>query len=139
MCFEDEGELGGRCAYAVAPFSHRLNGEEKAMNEANGNGRDKGGRFASGSPGGPGRPRREVERQYLDATVAAVPVERWANVVAKALADAEAGDAAARAWLSKALGIDAQKQAGDEGDREVIIKVVQDTDWYGSVATNGRQ
>lgn len=105
------------------------------MSEANG--RDKNGRFAAGNPGGPGRPRREVERAYVDATTAAVPIDAWTAIVTKAVADAKAGDGVARAWLSKVLGIDgAQKLAGDDaqGEREVIIRVVEDTDWYGNSA-----
>src|SRR6185437_9276031 len=105
------------------------------MSEANG--RDKSGRFAAGNPGGPGRPRRDVERAYIEATIAAVPIDDWTAIVAQAVADAKAGDAAARARLSKVLGIDApQKLAGDEaqGDRELIIRVVEDTDWYGNGA-----
>lgn len=59
--------------------------------------------FKKGNPGGPGRPKREVERAYLDATLASVSPSDWQKVVAKALQDAKAGDAAARAWLSKYL------------------------------------
>jgi hypothetical protein len=59
--------------------------------------------FQKGNPGGPGRPKREVERAYLDATLASVSPSDWQKVVAKALQDAKNGDAAARAWLSKYL------------------------------------
>lgn len=67
------------------------------------NGRDQAGRFAAGNPGGPGRPRRAVEREYLAVLGEAVPLDAWRDVVARALADAQAGDAAARNWLSKYL------------------------------------
>jgi hypothetical protein len=66
-------------------------------------GRAAGGRFAVGNPGGPGRPKRETERQYLDALRRGVPMEEWEKVVARALADAKRGDAKAREWLSKYL------------------------------------
>jgi len=60
--------------------------------------------FPKGVSGNPaGRPKREVERAYLDATLATVSPADWQKVVAKALQDAMAGDAAARAWLSKYL------------------------------------
>jgi hypothetical protein len=81
------------------------------------NGRDKGGRFAAGNLGGPGRPRREVERAYVDATIAAVPIDAWGEIVTQAVVDAKAGDGVARAWLSKVLGIDApQKVAHTDAD-----------------------
>jgi hypothetical protein len=44
-----------------------------------------------------------VERKYLRALSAAVPLSEWRLVIAKALEQAKAGDALARAWLSKHL------------------------------------
>jgi hypothetical protein len=44
-----------------------------------------------------------VEQSYLDATVGAVSVAEWQEVVEKALEQAKAGDAKAREWLSKML------------------------------------
>jgi len=61
------------------------------------------GRFAPGNPGGPGRPRRQVEREYLDALTAAVPMDRWRLVVDRAVEDAIAGDPRARDWLGRYL------------------------------------
>lgn len=61
------------------------------------------GTFAIGYSGGPGRPRRETERVYLDATIASVSVEEWMVVVRRALEDAQQGDGVARAWLGKHL------------------------------------
>jgi len=63
-------------------------------------GRDAGGRFSFGNPGGPGRPRRAIEREYLATLGEAVSLKDWRRVVARALADAIAGDARARQWLS---------------------------------------
>ena len=68
-----------------------------------GNGHTNYGRFQKGNPGGPGRPRRAVEREYLAALSDAVNPDQWRRVVEKALQDAQAGDATARAWLSKYL------------------------------------
>ncbi len=62
--------------------------------------RDADGRFTAGNPGGPGRPRRDTERTYLTAVSEACPPETWREIVARAVADAKAGDGAARAWLA---------------------------------------
>lgn len=67
------------------------------------NARDNNGRFAPGNPGGPGRPRRTVERDYLAALGEAVSPRDWQEVVARALADAKAGDGKARDWLTRYL------------------------------------
>ena len=61
------------------------------------------GKFAVGNPGGPGRPRRAVETEYLATLNEAVPLEDWRAVVERALADAKQGDPKAREWLSKYL------------------------------------
>jgi hypothetical protein len=60
-------------------------------------------RFAKGKPGGPGRPKRETERKYLNTMVGAVSLEDWAAITQRAVADAKVGDAQARSWLSKYL------------------------------------
>ena len=65
--------------------------------------RDHRGRFATGNRGGPGRPRRTVERDYLRAMADAVDLGTWRGIVARAVEDAEAGDAKARTWLSRHL------------------------------------
>jgi hypothetical protein len=61
------------------------------------------GRFLPGNPGGPGRPRRDVERRYLAVLSEAVSVETWRAIVARAADDALAGDPAARQWLGAYL------------------------------------
>ena len=105
------------------------------MSEANGNGRNAAGRFAAGNAGGPGRPRREVERRYLDATLAAVAVEDWSEIVKRAVVGAKAGDAKARDWLSRVLGIEAAKAAPEyASDGTMRIVVVEDPNWYGNDA-----
>jgi hypothetical protein len=67
------------------------------------NGRDEHGRFTPGNSGGPGRPRRAVERDYLTTLTEACPPETWQRIVERAVADAKNGDATARAWLAKYL------------------------------------
>lgn len=64
-------------------------------------GHDENGRFANGNLGGPGRPRRAIERQYLAAISEACPPDAWREVVDRAVADAKQGDHQARAWLGK--------------------------------------
>lgn len=71
--------------------------------------RNPNGTFGRGNPGGPGRPRRSIEHEYLDATIAAVPIDAWGAIVAKAVEQAKAGDDKARTWLSRIMGIDASK------------------------------
>jgi hypothetical protein len=61
------------------------------------------GRFALGNRGGPGRPRRTVEAQYLIALRESVPLETWGKICEAAVAQAVAGDAKAREWLANYL------------------------------------
>ena len=64
------------------------------------NGRDRHGRFAAGNPGGPGRPRRLVEADYLARISETISSDDWRRIVEKAKDDAINGDWRARAWLS---------------------------------------
>jgi hypothetical protein len=61
------------------------------------------GRFLAGNSGGPGRPRRVIETDYLTALSEAVSLDAWCAVVGKALEQAQSGDAKAREWLSTYL------------------------------------
>jgi hypothetical protein len=72
------------------------------MGDLNGH-RDENGRFTIGNPGGPGRPRRAVELDYLASLADAVPLSRWQKIVARAAEDAENGDPKARRWLAEHL------------------------------------
>jgi hypothetical protein len=72
--------------------------------------RDTNGRFLPGHPGGPGRPRRAVEADYLAMLSETVPLDRWRAIVGRAVEDAEKGDAKAREWLAAYL---VGKPAGD--------------------------
>jgi hypothetical protein len=65
--------------------------------------RDDNGRFAKGNPGGPSRPRRAVEADYLAALSQAVPLEKWRDIVETAVDQAASGDAKAREWLGSYL------------------------------------
>ena len=65
--------------------------------------RNTNGTFAKGNAGGPGRPRRAVEVEYLAKLGETVSLADWQKVVAKAKKDAIAGDARARDWLSRFL------------------------------------
>ncbi len=65
--------------------------------------RDKKGRFTPGHPGGPGRPPRATEEEYLAVTIGECPIEAWQKIVAKAVLDAQKGDSRAREWLSRYL------------------------------------
>ncbi len=67
------------------------------------NGRAHGGQFAKGNVGGPGRPRRVVETDYLATLSEAVPLDAWQAIVARAVEDAKCGDARARDWLTRYL------------------------------------
>lgn len=63
-------------------------------------GRDTRGRFAAGNPGGPGRPRRAVEADYLMALADSVSRDDWREIVRRAVEDAKAGNHQARVWLA---------------------------------------
>lgn len=65
--------------------------------------RQPNGTFAPGNPGGPGRPRRAVEADYLRTLADAVPQDTWREIVERAVIAAKNGDAAARTWLTRYL------------------------------------
>lgn len=65
--------------------------------------RDEKGRFIEGNPGGPGRPRRDIEAEYLETISNTVTPEDWQQVIRRAVKDAKGGDARAREWLSRYL------------------------------------
>ncbi len=79
------------------------------MPQKNRDGRSGNGQFAKGNRGGPGRPRRAVERDYLAKLSEAVTLEDWEQICKRAVEDARAGDAKARDWLTRyCLGKDPQ-------------------------------
>ena len=67
------------------------------------NGRNSDGTFSTGNAGGPGRPRRAIELEYLAAVADSCPPARWLRIVESACVAAEAGDDKARQWLTKYL------------------------------------
>ena len=86
--------------------------------------RDHMGRFAVGNSGGPGRPKRQAEEDYLQTLSERVPLALWAEIVDRAASDAAAGDAKARDWLSKYL----MPQPGaneDGGLRPLVVEFVE--------------
>ena len=86
--------------------------------------RDHMGRFAAGNGGGPGRPKRQAEEDYLQTLSERVPLALWAEIVDKAASDAAAGDAKARDWLSKYL---MPQPGADEGGglRPLVVEFVE--------------
>lgn len=78
--------------------------------------RDNHGRFVKGGSGGPGRPKRATEQEYLATLSEAVSLTDWREVVTRAVSDAKSGDAKAREWLTKYLIGEAK--GGDGADTE---------------------
>jgi hypothetical protein len=72
------------------------------MGDLNGH-RHGNGRFAAGNPGGPGRPRRAAEQDYLIAVSEAISPERFRKIAERAADAAEKGDAKARQWVTDVL------------------------------------
>ena len=62
--------------------------------------RNPDGTFAEGNGGGPGRPARATERQYMAVVMAACDLDTWQAIVERAVTDAKNGDSTARAWLA---------------------------------------
>jgi hypothetical protein len=65
--------------------------------------RDHRGRFAAGNQGGPGRPPRQTEHEYLRAVQDSCSLEDVRAITAEAVKRAKAGDARAREWISRYL------------------------------------
>ncbi len=61
--------------------------------------RDKG-RFVAGNKGGPGRPPRKTEYEYLAVIMAECDLDTWRGVVKGAVEAARNGDHKAREWLA---------------------------------------
>ncbi len=99
--------------------------------------RDDKGRFSKGNPGGPGRPRRTVEREYLDATLNSVSLEDWQAIVRKAVTDAKQGNAWARSWLGDyVLGKPPQILELRGGDVALLAKLLRELDARGVSASD---
>jgi hypothetical protein len=88
----------------VKPFKRWNNGDAMKRKE--------NGQFNTGNGGGPGRPKRAVELEYLAALSDVVPLDLWKKVCKRAADDASGGDAKAREWLTHYLiGGDARLSA----------------------------
>lgn len=63
------------------------------------------GRFLPGNSAskGRGRPSKEKEQEYYNATVSSVSLTAWKQIVKRAILDAQRGNAAARSWLTNIL------------------------------------
>ena len=103
------------------------------MKQDDDDGRDTAGRFTTGNPGGPGRPRRAVEGDYLRALTDRLTPDAWGAIVDTAIDDARAGDAKAREWLARyVLGdrppslfsLAVADAAGDDADVDAEIRHV---------------
>ena len=102
--------------------------------------RNEKGQFVKGEySGGPGRPKRRTEQEYLDATIARVTIKDWREIVDKAVWQAKKGDSKARAWLSDyLLGPPVQKlqhQGEDGGPVKLVVEYVNKRDDNTSSAT----
>ena len=87
------------------------------------------GRFLPGWAGGPGRPRREIEMQYLRKIQDGVSLQVWQGICDKAIAQALAGDSTARAWLSRYLlpkDLDLAKDQNDSRQRREMLLNIAD-------------
>jgi hypothetical protein len=86
------------------------------------------GTFAPGNCGGPGRPRRRTEKEYLAALVEGVSIEDWRAIVKRAVDDATKGDYRARDWLGKYLVGDDPLSVLELADELAALKMaIQDT------------
>ena len=65
--------------------------------------RNERGQFVAGNGGGPGRPRRPIEREYIAALSDTISLDDWRAIVSKAKTLALAGDSKAREWIAKYL------------------------------------
>jgi hypothetical protein len=83
------------------------------------------GQFAQGNPGGPGRPPRATEKEYLGVLNEECSLEKWRAICRRAVADAENGDSKARGWLSTYVHPKTvDKLLGENPQRVTIREVV---------------
>ena len=65
--------------------------------------RGAGGRFLKGTKGGPGRPKRAVEADYLRSLTDAVSLDEWRAMVLAVVEQAKQGDMRSISWLGRYL------------------------------------
>ena len=90
--------------------------------------------FTKGNPGGPGRPRRSFEVDYLTALSTACPPGAWDEICRRAVTDAQAGDHRARAWLGGYLVGSPEQHAilmehQTDAIVEVFVAALGDREW----------
>jgi hypothetical protein len=91
-------------------------------------GRDNLGRFKVGNRGGPGRPKRVTETEYLRALSRIVSLEDLRAIARRAVADAKKGSAKARDWVSRyLLGDPAPPVPPRTGRRKRRVQALLDT------------
>jgi hypothetical protein len=95
--------------------------------------REANGQFAKGNPGGPGRPPRRTEDEYMAELADVVTLEAWRQIAERAVADAAAGDKHARDWLSRYLVPDPTRVgSGHDGNMVHKIVIIRDENFYGN-------
>lgn len=86
--------------------------------------RDSNGRFTPGHPGGPGRPPRAIEDEYLRAMASVVDAEAWESIIKKATEQAINGDSKARTFLASYLLGQPIARVADEGSKGKAASMV---------------
>jgi hypothetical protein len=99
--------------------------------------RSPGGRFAKGHPGGPGRPRRAVETDYLRTLVDCCSPDAWRGVCERAVQDARTGNAKAREWLSRYL-LGAEPSPDREAEPRLTELAAEEAAAYDRVAARAQ-
>ena len=86
--------------------------------------RNEKGQFVKGYKGGPGRPPRATEQEYLDAVADTVPLSRFIRMVEKQAQRAERGDIRAFEGVAKLLRLYVERQEINGGDKPLVIQYV---------------
>ena len=81
--------------------------------------RDGNGRFAAGNSGGPGRPKRHIEVEYITSMLSVCTLSEWEDIVRTAVAAAKKGDHKAREWLTSHV-------IGQPGAKSVTFTALDD-------------
>ena len=77
--------------------------------------------FQKGKSGNPnGRPPKAREIRFYEITLKAISYDDWRQIVSKAKDQALRGDAIARAWLGKVLGVEIDRHEVSGADGEPI-------------------
>ena len=90
--------------------------------------RDENGKFVKGNGGGPGRPKKQREEEYLKIMLSVVDPVEWKAICTKAVEQAKRGDATARKWIADYLigpPVEKKEISGQEGG-PVLFKVIYD-------------